>query len=62
MSSHNPNIDKMTPAEIRVLAEYLLYTMDYEQRTKLMKEHPGLYGKIFPDHYKAALQVALESL
>lgn len=48
MSAHKPEMDKLTPAEMRVLAEYLIYTMEIGQRRKLRKTYPGLYEKICP--------------
>jgi hypothetical protein len=48
MNAHKPQLDQMTPAEIRVICEYLLYTMDIEQRTKLKNTYPGLYQKLYP--------------
>jgi hypothetical protein len=41
--SHKPSLDRMTPAMIRVVAEYLLYIMDTEQRRKFMNDLPGIY-------------------
>jgi hypothetical protein len=48
MSAHKPELDQFTPAEIRVVCEQLLYTMDSEQRVKFMQTHPGLYLKLYP--------------
>lgn len=47
--SHKPELDKFSPAMIRVVAEFLLYTMDIEQRTKFKDTLPGLYQIIYPD-------------
>lgn len=47
--SHKPALDKFSPAMIRVLAEFLLYTMDIEQRTKLKDTYPGLYSILEPE-------------
>ena len=47
--AHKPELDEMTPAMIRVVAEFLLYTMDIEQRTKLIAELPGIYKLIYPE-------------
>jgi len=52
MSAHKPQLDEMTPAEIRVVCEQLLYTMDSDQRVKLRRMYPGLYAKIEPVHGK----------
>ena len=46
MNAHKPQLDQMTPTEIRVICEQLLYTMDIEQRTKLKNTYPGLYQKL----------------
>lgn len=48
MSAHKPELDQFTPAEIRVVCEQLLYTMDSEQRKKFMQKYPGLYLKLYP--------------
>lgn len=45
---HHPELDEFTPAQVRVLAEALLYTMDIEQRRKLMRRLPGIYLMLFP--------------
>jgi len=49
MSAHKPEMDKMTPAQIRALCEELLYTMDIEQREKIKATLPGLYAMVFPE-------------
>jgi len=46
--AHKPELDEITPAMIRVVAEFLLYTMHIEQRTKLIAELPGIYKLIYP--------------
>jgi hypothetical protein len=46
---HKPELDNMTPAMIRVVAEFLLYKMDTELRGKLMTEFPGIYKLMYPD-------------
>jgi len=48
VNAHKPQLDEMTPAEIRVICEQLLYTMDIEQRIKFLETYPGLYAKIEP--------------
>jgi hypothetical protein len=48
ISAHKPQLDEMTPAEIRVVCEQLLFTMDIEQRTKFREAYPGLYEKTQP--------------
>ena len=48
VNAHKPQLDEMTPAEIRVICEQLLYTMDIEQRIKFRETYPGLYAKIEP--------------
>jgi len=45
---HKPELDELTPAEMRVIAEYLLYTMEIPQRRKFSLEYPGLYKKVYP--------------
>lgn len=47
--SHRPELDKMTPAMIRVVAEFLLYTMQTEQRITFIDTLPGIYKIIYPD-------------
>lgn len=49
MNAHKPELDELTPAEIRVICEQLLYTMDIEQRIKFKAAYPGLYEKACPD-------------
>jgi hypothetical protein len=48
MSAHKPQLDEMTPAQIRVLCEELLYTMDAEQRLKVKAKLPGIYAMVYP--------------
>lgn len=45
---HKKELDDFTPAEMRVVTELLLHTMDYVQRMKFMQRLPGLYVKIYP--------------
>jgi len=47
--AHHPAMDSMSPAQIRVVCEHLLYTMEIGQRRKLMAAFPGLYKTLFPD-------------
>lgn len=47
--SHNSNIDNMSVAQMRVVLEYLLYTMEIKQRKDLMNTFPGLYKMIYPE-------------
>lgn len=53
IGAHKPELDNMTPAQIRVLCEELLYTMDAEQRLKVKAKLPGIYGMVYPDKPKA---------
>jgi hypothetical protein len=48
-NAHRPALDDMSPSQIRVVCEHLLYTMDGEQRRSLMAAFPGLYAMVFPD-------------
>lgn len=56
MSRHRPELDNFTPAEIRVLAEHLLYTMGPEARGTLMEAYPTLYIRLFPSADRACLE------
>jgi hypothetical protein len=47
-----PELEKLTRNERSVLLEFMLYTMDTEQRRKLMANHPRLYNVLFPGHLK----------
>jgi hypothetical protein len=47
--AHHPELDSMSPAQIRVVCEHLLYTMEISQRRKLMAAFPGLYKNLFPN-------------
>lgn len=47
--AHNPNIDNMSPSQMRVVLEHLLYTMEIRQRKNLMNSFPGLYKMIYPN-------------
>lgn len=47
---HKPELDNMTPAMIRVVAEFLLYKMDTDLRRKFIDELPGIYNLIYPDN------------
>lgn len=56
--AHKPELDNLTTAQIRVLCEELLYTMDYEQRAKISSKFPGLYLMVFdrlPDGVRTQL-------
>lgn len=46
--AHNSNIDNMSVAQMRVVLEHLLYTMEIKQRKDLMSNFPGLYRMIYP--------------
>jgi hypothetical protein len=46
--AHNSNIDNMSVAQMRVVLEHLLYTMEIKQRRNLMDSFPGLYNMIYP--------------
>lgn len=46
--AHNSNIDNMSVAQMRVVLEHLLYTMEIKQRVDLMDTFPGLYKMIYP--------------
>lgn len=43
VNAHKPSLDNLTPAQIRVVAEQLLYTMDHVQRLKFKSSFPGIY-------------------
>jgi hypothetical protein len=45
--SHRPELDNMSPAMIRVVAEFLLYTMEIDQRIKFSTELPGIYKILY---------------
>lgn len=47
--SHKNSLDNMSPSQIRVVLEYLLYIMPIEQRKDLMATFPGLYKMIYPE-------------
>lgn len=47
--SHKPEMDNMSPAMIRVVAEFLLYTMAIEQRRQFMDTLPGFYKVLYPE-------------
>ena len=51
-SSHRPELDNMSPSMIRIVAEFLLYTMEIEQRTKFRTTLPGLYEVLYPAEIK----------
>lgn len=55
-NAHKPELDQLSPAQIRVVCEQLLYTMDHEQRSKFMATFPGLYLLIFPGTKDATIQ------
>jgi hypothetical protein len=48
--AHKPSLDAMSNAQIRVVCEHLLFTMQTEQRRDLIEAFPGLYKMVFPDH------------
>jgi hypothetical protein len=45
---HRPTLDNMSPAQIRVVLERLLNTMQIEQRRDFMATLPGLYRMVYP--------------
>lgn len=47
MGPHLKTLDDCTPAQIRVVCEQLLYTMDQNQRHSFALAMPGLYQKLF---------------
>jgi hypothetical protein len=55
-NAHKPELDQLSPAQIRVVCEQLLYTMDADQRGKLMETFPGLYLLIYPGTKDATIQ------
>ena len=60
-NAHKPELDKMSPAQIRVVCEQLLYTMDTDQRHKFMATFPGLYCLIFPGHEDTTIKIFSEA-
>lgn len=50
--AHKSSLDNMSPSQMRMVLEHLLYTMEIKQRKDLMETFPGLYKMIFPE-YKA---------
>jgi len=60
--AHKPEMDQLSPAQIRVVCEQLLYTMDTEQRRKLMGTFPGLYLMLYPGSGPATVEVFREQL
>jgi hypothetical protein len=60
--AHKPALDKMSPAQIRVVCEHLLYTMETKQRESLMKAFPGLYLMLETDAQTSTLFRFQESL
>lgn len=60
--AHKPELDNMSPAQIRVVCEQLLNTMDTDQRGKLMQAFPGLYLQLYPETKEATLQRFSEGL
>lgn len=47
---HRPTLDNLTPAMQRVALEFLLQTMDTDQRVKFIEELSCIYQLIYPDH------------
>lgn len=58
--AHKPELDKLSPAQIRVVCEQLLYTMKTDERRNLMATFPGLYVLIFPGSEKATAELFME--
>lgn len=50
--AHKSSLDNMSPSQMRVVLEHLLYTMEFKQRRNLMETYPGLYKQIFPEYIK----------
>ena len=47
--AHKSSLDNMSVAQMRVVLEHLLFTMEFKQRKNLMSTFPGLYKMIFPE-------------
>ncbi len=47
--AHKSSLDNMSVAQMRVVLEHLLFTMEFKQRKNLMECFPGLYKMIFPE-------------
>ena len=47
--SHYPSLDDMTPAQIRVVCELLLYVANIEQRLKFRDTFTWLYQMVYTD-------------
>ena len=47
--AHRPTLDNLSPAQMRVVLEELLFTMETKQREDFMGTFPGLYKMIFPE-------------
>jgi len=60
MTKHKPELDSLTPSEIRVVLEQMLWTMEIKQRENLQKAYPGLYKAIYPDNCRALTGGQLE--
>lgn len=43
---YSNDISKLKPYEVQVLIDFFTYTMDQEQRGRLMRELPEIYNKI----------------
>jgi hypothetical protein len=48
MTDHRPTLDSLSPAQIRVVLERLLMTMQSEARRDFMEKLPGLYCMVYP--------------
>ena len=57
---HKAELDDFTPSEIRVLCEELLYTMEIEQRRKIMVRHPGLYMRLYGEDTMDAIMMHMK--
>jgi len=52
VSGSKPEVSLLTPTEQKMLLEFMLYTMQFEQRNLLMINHPRLYNVLFPGTLK----------
>ncbi len=47
-----PEVNDLTPNERTMLLEFMLYTMQHDQRHSFMVNHPRLYNVLYPGTLK----------
>jgi len=53
----SPNLNLLTPTEQKMLLEFMLSRMEFNQREAFMINHPRLYNVLFPGTLKVHVSI-----